>query len=195
MKIEQKKLSNRHTFTFGADSFNFAYRDKSGSGDVDMVYADFPLKSSTRIEQNMWLRNVGFLWAVLGLVQMGYALVSARSLSGTGFWLLLGLACLMWAHLSKVTYTVFSAERGSVWVIQDAKSHDQIIDEIQSRKKSQLLALYGDINLDNGLDREVGKFRWLAEQRALSTEEAERRIAQVQAALSATLVNSSTAIN
>lgn len=70
MKIEQKRLSNRHTFTFGSDSFNFAYCNKSGSGDVDMVNADSPLKSSTRIEQNLWLRNVGFLWAALGATRL-----------------------------------------------------------------------------------------------------------------------------
>ena len=195
MQIEQRKLSNHHTFTFETDSVNFAYRDKSGSGDVDIPYSEFPLKSSTRIVQNLWLRNVGYLWCALGVIQIGFALSSDKPLTGTGFWLLLGLGCLLWAHFTKVTYSVFSADRGSVWVIQDANTHDRIIDEIRSRRKDQLLAWYGEINLENGVDKEVGKFRWLAEQQVLTTEEAEQRIAQVRAALGATGIPSPVTIN
>ena len=195
MKIEQKKLSNRHTFTFGADSLNFAYCDKSGSGDFDLRYTEFPLKSSIRIEQNLWLRNVGFLWCALGAIQIGLTIAAAKPLAGVGFWLVLGLGCLLWAHLTKITYTVFTSERGSVWVIQDKKTHDHIIEETRTRRKNQLLAMYGEIDLENDIDKEVGKFRWLAEQRALTAEEAERRIAQVQAALGATRLEPSTTIN
>ena len=36
MQITQKKMSNRHLFTFNDESLNFAYSDKSGSGDVDI---------------------------------------------------------------------------------------------------------------------------------------------------------------
>lgn len=62
MEIVQKKNSTTHTFTFKDDHFNFAYKDKSGSGDTDMHYADFPQKCSIQIEQNDWLKNVGYLW-------------------------------------------------------------------------------------------------------------------------------------
>ncbi|MES2824409.1 MAG: hypothetical protein V4732_12455 [Pseudomonadota bacterium] len=41
MEIVQKKNGNTHTFTFKEDIFNFAYKDKSGSGDTDFNYADF----------------------------------------------------------------------------------------------------------------------------------------------------------
>lgn len=195
MKIEQQKLSVHHTFTFDTDSLNFAYRDKSGSGDVDIPYAEIPLKSSTRIDQNLWLRNVGYLWCALGVIGIPLALFTDKPLSGAGFWLLLGLGCLLWAHFIKVTYSVFSADRGSVWVIQDANSHDQIVDEIRSRRRNQLLVWYGDINLENGLDKEIGKFRWLAEQQALTADEAEQRIAQVRAALVVAAVPSPATIN
>ena len=195
MKIDQKKLSNRHTFTFEPERLNFAYRDKSGSGDVDIPYAEFPLKSSTRIDQNLWLRNVGYLWCALGVIQMGIAITNERPLTGTGFWFLLGVGCLLWTHFTKVTYTVFSTDRGSVWVIQDANNHDRIINEVRLRRKNQLLAWYGDINLESDLDKEVGKFRWLEEQQALTSEEAERRIAQAHAVLGVTGVVPPVTIN
>ncbi|WP_213997923.1 hypothetical protein [Arsukibacterium sp.] len=179
MEFMQKKNSNKHTFTFQDEHFNFAYEDKSGSGDTDFSYADFPKKSSIQIEQNEWLRNVGYLWIALGIFQLGYALYSNASLSGKGFWILLGAVCVSWAYFSKVKYTVFRTESGNVFVIQD-KQHDQIISEINSRKKSQLLNLYGDVNPENSLENEINKFKWLAAEAIITQDESQKKIAQAQ---------------
>ena len=181
MQIVQKKRSNKHTFTFKDDLFNFAYEDKNGSGDVDIDYVDFPQKFSIRIEQNEWLRNVGYLWCAIGALQFGYAVYSAAPLSGKGFWLFLGLGSLAWAHFSKVKYSVFQTDHGSVFVIQD-KRHDEIISELNARRRKQLLQGYGEINFSNDPQKEINKFRWLSEQNALSREEAEIKIAQVELA-------------
>lgn len=179
MEFIQKKKANKHTFTLHDDYFNFAYEDKSGSGDTDMNYADFPRKSSIQIEQNDWLRNVGYLWIALGIFQLGYAMYSEVPVSGKGFWILIGLACVAWAHLSKVKYTVFQSERGNIFVIQD-KNHDQIIGELKSRRKSQLLKWYGDVNPENDLENEIQKFKWLVEQEVISKEESEQKIAMAE---------------
>ena len=179
MKIEQKKKSNKHIFSFNDDYFNFSYEDKSGSGDTDMNYADFPQKSSIQIEQNEWLRNVGYLWCALGVFQLGYAIYSEASLSGKGFWIIIGVACIAWAHFSKVKYSVFKAEQGNVFVIHD-KNHDKIISEFNTRRKSQLLNWYSEVNSENGLEQEIGKFKWLAEQEVLTKEESEQKIAQAE---------------
>lgn len=181
MEIIQKKGSNLHTFTFNEDTFNFAYADKTGSGDVDIQYSDFPQKCHIRIEQNTWLRNVGYLWCALGAVQLGYAIFSEAPLTGKGFWLLLGLACIAWASFSKVKYSVFQSDAGSVFVIQ-GNHHDEIINELNARRKKQLLNWYGDINLENEFEKETAKFEWLYKQGALSKEESDIKIAQVEVA-------------
>lgn len=179
MEFVQKKRSNKHTFTLHDDYFNFAYEDKSGSGDADMSYADFPKKSSVQIEQNEWIRNVGYLWIALGVFQFGYAIYSNAPLSGKGFWILIGSLCVIWAYFSKVKYSVFRSEKGNVFVIQD-KQHDQIVDELNKRRKSQLLKWYGDVNPENDLDNEIQKFKWLVAQGVISEEESERKIAQAE---------------
>lgn len=181
MKIEQKKQSNQHTFTFGNDAINFAYKDKSGSGDVDIPYGDIPKKSSIRIEQNLWLKNVGYLWCALGGVQLGYAVIASKPLTGTGFWLMLGAACLAWSYFTKVIYTVFQAPNGSLFVIQDDKTHDKIIDELMSRRRFQLRAWYDNVDPDKTAESELAKFKWLQEQEVLTRDEATQRIAQVHA--------------
>ncbi|MCG7497776.1 hypothetical protein MHO82_12970 [Vibrio sp. Of7-15] len=179
MEIVQKKRSNKHTFTFSDESFNFSFKDKSGADDVDLHYADFPNKSSLRIEQNEWLRNVGLLWCVLGVFQLGYAIYLNAPLTGKGFWLAVGLLCVVFAHFSKVKYSVFKAERGNIYIIHD-KKHDVIVDELKARKKKQLLDWYGEVNKENDIDNEIGKFNWLHEQGVLTKDEMDMKIAQVE---------------
>mgnify|MGYP001054292335 CR=1 FL=1 len=181
MKIEQNKQSNQHTFTFGKDTINFAYKDKSGSGDVDIPYGEIQKKSSIRIEQNLWLRNVGYLWCVLGSIQIGYALIAGKPLSGTGFWFVLGAVCVAWSIFTKVKYTIFQASNGSLYIIQDDKTHDKIIEELMSRRKMQLLEWYDYVDGNKSAESEIAKFKWLYEQEALTKEEVTQRISQVQA--------------
>ena len=56
----------------------------------------------------------------------------------------------------------------------------KIIDELSSRKKSQLLNWYGTVNPENDLDQEISKFKWLVEQEVITKEESERKIAQAE---------------
>ncbi|MCF2859790.1 hypothetical protein L1286_20110 [Pseudoalteromonas sp. SMS1] len=179
MEIVQKKRAIKHTFTFEKERFNFAYKDKSGSGDLDFNYADVPKKCMIKIEQNEWLRNVGFLWIALGIFQLGYAIYSQATLSGQGFWLIVGLACVTWAHFSKIKYSVYQAERGNIFIIQD-KKHDNIVSELNQRRSAQLLDWYGEINPGNELESEINKFKWLVDQNVMTKEQADTKIAQVE---------------
>lgn len=179
MVIVQKKRSTKHTFSFYDDYLNFAYDDKLGSGDRDITYADIPQKTSTQIEQNQWLLNVGYLWIVLGIVVLVHAYLVGAPLNGKGFWIFMGLVTLVWAYFTKIKYTVYSTEYGNVPIMQD-KKHDDIIREINTRKKAQLLKWYGEINPENELNNEIKKFTWLAEQDVLTKEESEKRVEQVK---------------
>ncbi|BBO26043.1 hypothetical protein AltI4_04310 [Alteromonas sp. I4] len=179
MEFIQKKRGVKQTFTLKDDHFNFAYEDKSGSGDIDLNYVDLPQKSSVSIEQNEWLRNVGLLWIALGVAQIGWAIFNDLSLSGKGFWLMVGMACVLWAHFSKTRYSVFRTERGNVLVMQN-KQHQQIVETLYARRKAQLLDWYGDVNPDNELENEIRKFQWLVEQDVMTQAESEQKIAQAQ---------------
>ncbi|WP_163936342.1 hypothetical protein [Paraferrimonas sp. SM1919] len=179
MEFIQKKGSFKHTFQLKDNYFNFAYADKSGSGDIDHNYADFPQKHSVQIEQNDWLRNVGYLWIVIGIIQFGLAYSEGLSLVGKGFWFYIGLGCVAWSAFTKVKFSVFSNERGNIFIIQDSQ-HDNIINELNKRRKTQLLQWYGEVNLENELQQEINKFNWLADQNILSRNEADTKIAQAE---------------
>lgn len=180
--IRQKKFSTQHTFTLSESSFNFAYKEKLGSGDMDVMYADLPVKTSVRIDANHWLRNVGYIWVAVGSAMLTLGIIRG-DYRGQAFWLLVGLVCLAFYKLSKVSYTVFSVSGGAILVIQDGKKHDQIVSELRQRRRQQLLALYGEVNFDNEPEREVAKFEWLAQNDVLSQAEADEKIRQVRAAI------------
>ncbi|WP_395668183.1 hypothetical protein [Rhodoferax sp.] len=184
MKIEQKRLSNVHTFEFKEKFLNFAYRDKSGSGDIDVAYVNLPLKTSTKIEDNSWWRNVGYIWCGIGVFDIGTAIAAGGSAAGRGFWLVLGLACLAIYRFTRVKYTVLGFDGGNVWVIQDGKTHDRVLKELMERRKSQLRALYGEIDLESNFDSEKRKFEYLKEQGVLSEAETEEKIRQAAATFS-----------
>lgn len=178
MEIIQKKGPVTHTFTLEEERFNFAYKDKTGSGDVDYNYADLPSKHSIRIEENEWLRNVGYLWMILGIGSAIYKYFTQDVLAGS-FWAWIGLACVLYAHYTKVKYTVLATEKGSIFLIQD-KKHDFLLEELKSRRKNQLKNWYGDINPDNEPEVEINKFKWLYEQGVISKAESEEKITQVE---------------
>lgn len=195
MKIVQKKLSNKHVFEFGQDYLNFSYKDGSGTGDIDTLYADIPEKTLTRIDNNTWLRNVGYIWIFIGLVEVFLAISNGRSLNANFLWLLGGSAFVALFYITTVVYTVINVNEGGIWIIQDKNTHDQILNEIKERKKSQLLAWYGDINLDNTLEQEINKFNWLAHQQVISREKADKLIKQVEAAHAFSEKNEGVTIN
>lgn len=181
MKIVQKRLSNVHTFEFNEKFFNFAYKDKSGSGDIDVAYANLSRKTSTKIEDNSWWRNAGYIWCGIGILNIGMGLAAGEGAAGRGFWLMVGLACVAVYHLTRVKYTVLGFDGGNVFIIQDAKTHDRVFQELMDRRKTQLRALYGDVDLDSNLERETSKFEYLKEQGVLSDEEADAKIRQAAA--------------
>ncbi len=178
MKITQKKLSNVHTFEFNDKFVNFSYKDKTGAGDVDVAYANLSKKTSIKIDDNTWWRNIGLIWIGLGALDVIMGIAGGNSLSGRGFWLAAGLVCLLVYRITRVQYTLINFEGGNLFIIDDGKTHDSILKELMSRRKSQLLSLYGEIDLESTLDREKSKFEYLKEQGVFSDEEAQEKIRQ-----------------
>ena len=180
MKIKQRKSRYLHTFTFKDHTLNYAYKHSGGSGDYDIQYADFPSKSITYIEINEWCRSVGWLWILLGIGHNVYRFYTMHLLDKMGtLFIILGIVCLVWVYLRKVKFTIFQTPQADVLVIKNRK-HDKIISEIQSRRKDQLLDLYGSIDFENNIENEIKKFEWLKDENILSDIEANEKILKLQ---------------
>lgn len=179
MEVTQKRLTVKTRFEFGDEELTYSIEHKGSKGSFKVKYAEIPPPASQLLERQEWLRNIGVIWVVLGLFFMFRAYVNGASLSGQGFWPMLGVFCLIAYQATLVRLTVFKTGHGLLCVIQD-KRYKQIVGEITSRKNAQLIKLFGEINRENDPEMEVRKFNWLREQGALTEEEAEKKIEQVR---------------
>lgn len=66
MELKQKRNSNRIQYVFGEDDVQYSLQDGSGSRPFSVEYTDISRDRQTMEERNQWLRNVGFLWMLLG---------------------------------------------------------------------------------------------------------------------------------
>jgi hypothetical protein len=175
MEFTQKRMANHIRFEFGPTELRFWIRDNSGERDLTADYADLPSSTRRVFEKNTWVRNVGYLWCVIGAVAVAAAAIAGTLSPGSAFWLALGVACLGFYRATQTTYTVLDANAGSIWIIED-KQLATILNELQSRRKTRLLDIYGTFNPNNDPEREAQKFDWLVKEKILTREEANHRL-------------------
>ena len=170
MEILQKKLTNNTKFEFGEEKLKYTVKDKSGSQSFSTEYSSIPAELTELVEQNVWYRNVGIAWLIISGFQMAHWFSELGTLK-ISLWLILGAVFFVIYFFAKTEYSISNTENGRIFIIKDVK-HDQILDEIYSRKKEQLLAWYGEINYSNDPNKELAKFDWLMNEGVIT--EAER---------------------
>lgn len=194
MRFTQKKLSTLIEFAFDDEELHYRVKDNSGDRKMAIAYASIPPDKRIVHERNVWWRNVGALWCILGVVQVGLALSSARLTTWSVFWLVLGLGCLAVYYIASSSYTVIDTEQGSIWVMFGAQ-HDVILSKIDERRKSDLLAWYRNTDFGDDAEREIQAVKWLVRQEAMTRQESEKRIASLRAAPSLLALSSETKPN
>ena len=85
-------------------------------------------------------------------------------------WLTLGLICLITYRFKTTHYTIVDAEKGRIFIIQDAQ-HSKILDEISIRRNKQWKLWYGSVNYENDPQSELIKFKWLLDKNVISEDE------------------------
>lgn len=176
MEFTQKRMATSIRFDFGPTELRYFVRDNSGERESVVDYANLSGTTRRVFEKNIWLRNVGLLWCVIGAISVATAVSAGMLGVGSLFWLGLGIGCVAAFYLTQSRYTVFDTEAGAVFVLED-KQVETIVSEMKARRRARLLALYGDYNPANPIEQEQRRFDWLVKEQALSREEADRRIA------------------
>lgn len=179
MEIIQKKGSVEHSYRFEERFVNFKCDSKTEGFDIDVFYSDISKKTAYSVERNLVLRNIGYLWLVLGAVLVTMSFYTDITLSRVTPHIILGLGCLAWSYYSTIRYTVLPSESGNVFVIQ-GRDHDRVVGELRNRRKEYFLKTYGDIDTTSTAEREIKKYEWLVDMEVLTREEAEQKIAAVK---------------
>ena len=175
MEYKQKRFATFAEFTFEDDDLTYRIKDNSGDVEFSIPYANIPWSNRKVFDRNNWLRNIGLIWCVIGLIQIGLAISGSRPLSGSGFWLLIGLGCLGFYRFTWSQYTVLDTEEGSIWII-DNDQHDEILNAIETRRKEKLLAWYQGIEFNDDVENEIQTLEWLVKNKVLTRDEGSERI-------------------
>jgi len=178
MEIKQKRFSNSSLFQFLNEDLKFTGKDQSGTYTFSVKYGSIPANTSELIERNVWFRNAGILWALIGSLQIGLHYRDFGGFGG-GFWFLVGLICLGIYGVAKTKYTVFNTDKGRIYVVKN-KDHDHIISEISSRRKEQLFSWYGELDFSNDPNAELDKFRWLMSEGVIGEVEYTRVVEKLK---------------
>ena len=169
MDKSQKRFSNRTGFTFGEDALEYTIKDGTGRRTFSVDYAGISTDTGEIEERNDWYRNVGFFWVLVG-VFLSYSRFSETGEMRASIWLTLGVICLALYGFLKTTYTTLESEKGRIFIIQDSQ-HDEIKDEIDSRRKNQWFRWYGTVDYDNDPQSEIGKFQWLLDRDVITGDQ------------------------
>ncbi len=121
------------------------------------------------------------IWVVIGIVQIAARYAQEGRLQGS-FWLVLGIGCLVVFRVARTAFTVHPAGDDQVATIRD-KQHSTIVETLVTKRQERLARALGDVDMSQDPDREIAKFKWLAEQGAISEQEAAEKIGVVLAAV------------
>jgi len=178
MEIAQKKFSNKTRFEFGEGSLKYTLKEKGGSRTFSVEYGSIPASYGELEERNEWYRNVGGIWIAIGIIIVGSRYLDTGQVSGS-LWLTLGLACMAVYWVARTKYTTIDTPGGRLFVIAEAK-HDEILREIDNRRKQQLLSWYGSIDYENDPAKELGKFKWLLDQDVITRSAYEESASKIR---------------
>ena len=173
MEIEQKRGLNRTRFTFNDDHLTYTQGQPGGMRTFEVNYSDIPLENWDLEERATWFLNAGIVLLVVWFCQVLLGVIIPPATGGFFLhWPLAAACCMGLYHVTIIRYTVFQTDAGKICLICDNK-HEEVINEILTRRRAQLLSWYGEIDYANDPGEEIRKFHWLKLQGAIGEEEFE----------------------
>ena len=175
-RFQQKKRDTRIQFKFEPECLAYSIEDRNGANSTKISYQSIEFDFGRFSERNDWLRNVGLIWCVIGVLQAAYAYYANGAIQF--FWLLIGTGCLIAYRFLQTHYTDIRHDHGQIYVIRDDQ-HDAIVAEITQRRNQALLDIYGEVNAHNDPEAEARKFTWLKEQGVISESDYNKKIRSI----------------
>jgi hypothetical protein len=177
MEIAQKRDASRTSYVFHEDRVEYSWKDSSGSRSFSVPYTEISRDRQGLTERNVWFRNAGILWLLIGGVQLAATWSGTQSARG-GLWLILGAACVAVYRFRAISYTILPSEKGNLLVIDDADGR-RILEEIEKRRAAQFRGEYDFFPQGDSPEQLRNRFNWLHREGALSEEELQQRLAAI----------------
>lgn len=165
--LSQRWLTTKTQFDLkdNAAVYTLATGSSTQTFNVDYSYINFE-NVTTLSERNLWLRNVGLAWIMLG------AMFYLLHMGSPYLWLGLGIACIALHFLGVINYSVIPAKECNILVIRN-KKHDQVMEALRNRKRNyyrQFVVLRPQLTPAENLEN----MTWMHENGVITAEEFEK---------------------
>lgn len=179
-KYTQKRVSVRTAFAFGDTQLSYSMR--FGASVHEIVADYFQIARSRRhTSRRDWSRlRSGALLSIVGIAAITTQTIILGVNPWMTLWLVPGLMLIAAFTFFRGHYLELSVDGAPFWII-DNKSTRTIVAEIDRRRRDQLAALYGPLNLANEPYLEIRKINWLVEEAVFTREEADLQIDRIHA--------------
>lgn len=171
MKFHQKKGKNEIIFSLYEDHFEYFIKDESSKGEFVIPYEIISSDKFELVEKNHLFKNNAIYLLIISILFTTATLVFRVP---TYYFLFILATLIMYIMYlrSKTTFTVIETDNRKVYVIHD-KQHDEIINQLYSRRNELMKKKYGKINLTNDPETEIRRFKWLLAEKVISPKEFE----------------------
>ncbi|MBN8260867.1 MAG: hypothetical protein J0L59_00905 [Xanthomonadales bacterium] len=185
MEIAQKRGGASTRYVFHEDRVDYSWKDSSGSRSFSVPYTDISRDCQTLTERNVWFRNAGWFWVVLGGILLAISMNEGSPARG-GLWLVLGAGCLAAYYGYPTKYRLLPSDKGNLLVLDHGDTADRIESELMQRRAAQFRAEYDFFPEGDSPVQLRNRFNWLHREGALSEDELQQRLAGVAAMEQAT---------
>jgi len=175
--IEQRRFGQRTRFDLRDDDFEYTLVAGGNTRSWRMEYAGLSRDRESLVDRNLWWRNVGLLWALIGAVVVVAGYLEQQTVRGS-IWLWLGLGCLAVYRVRVIRYLIVPAERCNIMVIDDARAAG-ILGELERRRARQLRQRFDYLSPHEHPEQQRRRIEWLRQQGALDGNEASARLLQL----------------
>jgi hypothetical protein len=180
VRITQKALLfHKVAFDFGDKALTYTIEDERNRVGLSVLYEAIEGEKSLQNYREKLPVYLGLLLDAAALL----ALVMLQGVYSPLVWIfaVLGTACLIVGRYTRFDATVMTTPLGKILVF-DREHKQEIIDEIDRRRRAEIRRKYGEIDFLNDPKTEIGKYRWLKAQKIISEQEFNDAIAKISAA-------------
>lgn len=179
LEITQSRVDYQASFHFKAEYLHHKISNNTSGIDLYLDYLSIPFEYERLVDSPDHLKFAAALLAFFAfLTSMRTLLLDETQILPI---LLAGFAVGFYFEYRRRTTTlrIYRRDSGDVRVVEDTKL-DFIHTQLMERRKRQFLSLYGKVDADELPEDEIAKFNWLVEQRVLSQQQADTKIAEVE---------------
>ena len=175
MKYEQSRMATKIEFNFGEDELEYFMEDNNGTLNFEVGYGSLPKRTQKFYERNLWLRNVGFIWVIIGIFLTALRFIQDGNLA-LNFWVWIGTGCLAFYRYTWTDYVYYDTDQGRVLVLNDHQL-ETILNELKTRRKTAYMTWFDSLEFNGDQGAMQKTLKYMVKEDAMTETEAEQRLA------------------